>query len=391
MVVFPNRKPVKRRIQPYTYRRKGKIVSVKKPFRRTYYLGKKRRKSVTVKKPKTRKINPKAKQKIRFNQAKAIFEQRPIRSQKMDIRYNSKTMFAVPNKMWADAPNRFDIWGLDGYDAPAVSSLPDIGLPFQVVKYQNEIYKANARGYFTKPDIKIVKLDPMDPTNQKQFEQENPGKNAIWANKTTRVYEIWLNKNAKLEDIATKLDYTSPKNKLYETRELYNSLNLSREDQKKMMLRLYNKVYENKAKSYTKDYMEFYEHRYDDNLEGKIRSEETRLKEKLKDPAKSEKAKEQYKTSELRLYNLMAMVESKGYYDYNIKALRETMLELKNGENDEIVGDFIKTFKDEYGTDSDMLYIDEGKTTKDYTKMREYYEQKSYDEYLEYLEQEQYL
>lgn len=369
--------------------RKGKRVTIKKSFRRTYYIGKKRRKIGKVKKPKYRTINLRAKEKMSFNQAKDLFELRSIRSQKTDIRYNSKIMFAIPNKLWGDAPNRFDIWGLDGYDAPEVPQLPDIGLPFQVIKYQDEIYKANARGYFTTPDIKIIKLDPKDTTNQKQFELENPGKNAIWNNNTTKGYEIWLTKYAKLEDIATKLDYTGSKYKLYEIRDSYNSLDLSNEDQKKMMLRLYNKIYENKAKSYTKDFMEFYEHRYDDILENKIRSEETRLKEAFKDPAKSEKAKEQYKTSELRLYNLMAMVESKGYYDYSTKALRETMLELKHGENDEIVNDFIESFKDEYGIESDMLYVDEGKTTKDYFDMAEFYEQKSYDQYLQYLEQEQ--
>ena len=130
--------------------------------------------------------------------------------------------------------------------------------------------------------------------------------------------------------------------------------------------------------------------KFDDNLERKIRSEENRLKEINKDPAKTKKAQEQYKTSELRMYNLVSMLESRGYYGYDTNSLREKMIELKNGENDEIVNDFINTtLKDEYGNDSDMLYVDDKRIKDDYDKTRAYYEQKSYNEYLEYLEQEQ--
>lgn len=297
-------------------------------------------------------------------------------------------MFAVPNRLWVDAPNRYDIWGLDGYNPPEVKKEPDQGLPFQVVRYKNEIYQANARGKFTTPDIKIIDLNPHDENNQKKYEEENLGKHAIWNERVTNDYRKWLRKNAKLEDLASQLDYTISRNKLYEIRESYNSLKLSEKDQKKLMLKLYNRIYENKARSYTKDFMEFYEHRFDDNLERKISKEEKRIKDINKDLAKSKKAKERYKTSELRLFNLMAMIESKGYYDYDLKSLREKMLELKNSDNDGIVGDFIKNdLRDESG-DSDMLYVDEKKLIDDYSTMQEYYQQRSYDDYLDYLQQE---
>ena len=405
-----NKKIVRKKIEPYDYIRQGKVVKVTKSFKRRYYKNYAQRKKVrrVHQQPRPKKPQPKrlpikkqpikktlkkerASEKIELDEAKAIFAKRPDRSRIPDLKHNSKLMFSVPNKLWADAPNKFDIWGLDGFDAPTVNELPVRGLPFQIVKYQNEIYEANASGFFTTPDIKVVDLDPEDSKNQKQFELENPTKEPFQDNgETTDEYENWLTKNAKLEDIASKLNYTISKNKLYKIRELYNSLKLSEEEQRELMLKVYNKIYENKIKSYTKGFNEFYEHRFDDNLDRKIRSEENRLKEINKDPAKTKKAQEQYKTSELRMYNLVSMLESKGYYGYDTNSLREKMIELKNGENDEIVTDFINTtLKDEYGNDSDMLYIDDKRIKDDYDKIREHYEQKSYDEYVEYLEQEQ--
>jgi hypothetical protein len=80
-------------------------------------------------------------------------------------------------------------------------------------------------------------------------------------------------------------------------------------------------------------------------------------------------------------------LESRGYYSFDTKALRAKMLELKEEENGDIVIDFVKnTLKDEYASDSDMLYIDENKIQKDYSQMAEYYEQKCYEEYLQQLE-----
>ena len=204
---------------------------------------------------------------IKFGKAKNLFENRSERSQKMDLRHNSRIMFAVPNRLWANAPNRYDIWGLDGYNPPEVEKLPEKGLPFQVVRYKNEIYQTNAKGKFIRPDIKIIDLKPYDEKTQERFEKEHPGKNAIWNDKITKSFQKWMDKNGELEEIAGKLNYKNPHNKLYQMQELYNSINLSEKDMKKMMLQLYNKVYVSEAKSYTKDFMEFYEHRYDDKLE----------------------------------------------------------------------------------------------------------------------------
>jgi len=236
---FPDRKAVKRKIKPYKYFRKGKQVKVP-TFKRRYYLRKGTKKQAIPRKTHKSKFS----ERVEMEKAKEIFKQKSERSQTMDIKHVSKIMFSVPNKMWADATNKFDIWGLDGFDAPKVDELPEKGLPFQLLKYKSEIYEADARGNFTTPDIKVIDLAPEDPENQKQFELET-NKNALWNEKPTKAYEKWLSKNARLEDIASKLDYTSSKNKLYKIREAYNALKLSNEDQKKLMLKLYNKIYEN--------------------------------------------------------------------------------------------------------------------------------------------------
>ena len=261
--------------------------------------------------------------------ANNFFENRSSRSKTMDRKKDTRIMFATPNRLWADNPNQFDIWGLDGYNPPEVNKLPTQGLPFQVVKFNGKIYAANKNGKFSNPEINLddietkpekllthkkkigkkfdeKKYDSMNEGKQQKFIEET-GKNATWRGKITKTYKKWLKKEFKKEEIAEKLNYVNSSNKLFKIKEYYAKLSLSDEELKEVMFKLYNKVYQNKIKSYTKDFNEFYNQRYYENLERKINAEKNRIKEKNKDPERVKRGKENYykKDSEFRLMNLM--------------------------------------------------------------------------------------
>ncbi len=349
--------------------------------------------------------------------AEDFFEKRSPRSKTMDRKKDTRIMFATPNRLWADKPNQFDIWGLDGYNPPEVNKLPTQGLPFQVVKFNGKIYAADKKGKFSNPEInlddleakpgkKIIhkkksgekldekKYDSMNEEKQQKFIEET-GKNAIWRGKITKTYKKWLKKEHKKEIIADKLNYVNSNNKLFKIKDYYEKLNLSDEELKDVMFKLYNKVYQNKIKSYTKDFNEFYNQRYYENLERKINVEKNRIKEKNKDPERVRRGKENYykEDSEFRLMNLMDILNAKGYYGFNIDSLRGTMNELHKSRDLDIINAYIKeNLKGEHigdtfgGTDEDMLEINDEKQFEMYAKdYADYYKQQEQDEYLEFL------
>lgn len=327
-------------------------------------------------------INQSVREEITMGKARQIFESRSEMSKEMDLDLQTTIMFAVPNGLWARMPNRFDIWGLDGFEPPKVKKLPIPALPFQVVKYKGQIYTANQSGKFTIPEKKSFKL--FDKEKQEEFTTAT-GKNAIWRGNTTRAFEKWLEKENKIESISNQLNYKRSQNKLYEIQELYNSLNLPQKELKELMFKLYNKIYKNKIHSYTKDFNEFYDRRFYTNVEDKIKAEKNRIKELNKDPKKTKEGKERYKTSELRFFNIMSKMEGLGHYDFNINEIRGKMEHL---EDDEIVQDLIAELHDEKGDlgagEVDYTYSDK----KKFDAMKGYYEQRSHDEYLEHLTQE---
>ena len=105
-------------------------------------------------------------------------------------------------------------------------------------------------------------------------------------------------------------------------------------------------------------------------IDRKIDSEKHKLKEKLKDIKKSKKAKERFKTSQLRNQNIMRQLESVGYFAINTDSKMDKM---KAGlENDEIIEDIIQEISDPCGSDHDMVEIDYDKQFKDH--IREYEE-----------------
>ena len=90
-------------------------------------------------------------------------------------------------------------------------------------------------------------------------------------------------------------------------------------------------------------------------MDRKMESEKRKLKKKLKDATRSRKAKERFKTSQLRNRNIMQQLESIGYFAINRDS---KMAKMKSGlENDEIIIDIIEEISDPYGGDHDMVEI----------------------------------
>ena len=181
--------------------------------------------------------------------------------------------------------------------------------------------------------------------------------------------------------IVNKLVYTYPNinyvNLLENYHKYYNLIESNRF--KEIMLKVYNKTHKTKISSYTKSFDKWLI-AFPFIVERKINGIKAKLREQNKNQIKSRKAKENYKNSELRLHTLIKMLNSKGYYGFNLDLLRSKM---KNLENDEIILDMINEFSDMKGNDNDMLEI-----TKDNPynnqQIKDINEKQDY-EYLEYL------
>ena len=116
------------------------------------------------------------------------------------------------------------------------------------------------------------------------------------------------------------------------------------------------KTYDQTHKSKISDHkLKEWSEKFPDMIDRKIASEKRKLKKKLKDISKSRKAKERFKTSQLRNQNIMRQLESIGYFAINRDS---KMAKMKSGlENDEIIADIIEEISDPYGSDHDMVEI----------------------------------
>jgi hypothetical protein len=307
------------------------------------------------------------KERIKEGRAKQLFESRPKRSQTMDKRKNSKRMFAFPNQRWATAPNQVDIFGLDGFEPPIVDKLPEDALPYQVVKYNGKIWKANKNGEFETPEKKPkdlgekkkeFDLENYDSKEKRERFEELTGKNVIWGDEVTKQYKKWLEKDYKLDQIASKLNWRGGSGlNLYEVKDLYQSLDMPEKELKRVMFKLYNDYYANDISSYTKDFKEFYNHRYIDVLEDKINAEKRKIKEKNKDPEKQKQALENYysrKMINFRVPTVRKMLEARNYYEIGGSDIRNTLSAHPEWENEDIVNDLISRFKEGDLIDTDI-------------------------------------
>ena len=90
-------------------------------------------------------------------------------------------------------------------------------------------------------------------------------------------------------------------------------------------------------------------------LDQKIEAEKKKIKQKLKDPAKSRRAQERYKVSQLRNRNIINQLAKLGYHGVNEG---DKMAMMKEGlENDEIINALVNDIADPMGGDHDMVEI----------------------------------
>ena len=135
------------------------------------------------------------------------------------------------------------------------------------------------------------------------------------------------------------------------------------------------KTYDQTHKSGISDHkLKEWSEKFPDMIDRKIASEKRKLKKKLKDIKKSRKAKERFKTSQLRNQNIMRQLESIGYFAINRDS---KMAKMKSGlENDEIIADIIEEISDPYGSDHDMVEINYDDQFK--RKVKEYEDRYKY-------------
>lgn len=135
------------------------------------------------------------------------------------------------------------------------------------------------------------------------------------------------------------------------------------------------KMYDQTHKSKISDQkLKEWSERFPDMMDRKMDSEKRKLKKKLKDISKSRKAKERFKTSQLRNQNIMRQLESIGYFAINRDS---KMAKMKSGlENDEIILDIIQEISDPYGSDHDMVEINYDDQFK--RKIKEYEDRYKY-------------
>lgn len=323
----------------------------------------------------------------------------------MDLKRSSRIMFVVPNRIWASAINKYDIWGIDSSrDPPEYNALPTNPLPFEVVKVKGRIYVADKRGDFKvakrkgkqkKPEQiegiplqllekKLYKIKPAEYW-VKKFEKET-GKKAIYQKRITKNYTEWLRNEYRLENVAEDLNYKDPHNKLWKIKEYYEQLDLPEKELKKVMFKVYNKIYKDQIHSYTKDYNEFYNRRFYNKVERDLNALKRKQREKMKDPLKQKRSQERFKTGGLRHYKLMQKLD-KLQYVYSPLEVKAKMKYLKD---DEIIADVLAQMQDPYGSDIGAGQVDweqiEEQKRKEWGELEAHYSQKAYEDYLEQLE-----
>ncbi|MHA1291130.1 MAG: hypothetical protein ACTSQJ_00510 [Promethearchaeota archaeon] len=98
-----------------------------------------------------------------------------------------------------------------------------------------------------------------------------------------------------------------------------------------------------------------YEDQYDNYLK--------RLKQ-INNQNRVKAAKKAYKTSELRVQNIIRSLNSKGYFSFDVVQIRDMIR--NKFDDDEIIETIVNSFSDECGIDSDMLEVDYDKQFREH-------------------------
>jgi len=329
--------------------------------------------------------------------AQEMFHERSDHAKQMDLSIEANLMFAVPNKYWAGNINRSDIWAIDGFQPPITDKYPKTGLPYQLVEYKGIIFEADAGGVF-KPQLKILSIDPFDEKCQDRFEKET-GKNALWRGRVTKAFKAWLKeqeKERKMERIATKMQHGTRYTdlNLIEIRDLYNDLDVTKEELQQIFIHLANMHYSGApARSFTKQVQEFHDHIFHDQLEAAIR----KARRPPIDPARQKQGGRQYikdakKGTGLAKTNIRNALNALGRGDISDASIVDKMRawDYKSGDRafvGDIVEDLIEKFKE--GDDPDTDIYDpkamEAQELKEWESMKEYYEKGALEQYEDML------
>lgn len=301
--------------------------------------------------------------------AEEVFEKRSEIAKRVDRDLQTRVMFATPNKLWFKHINRYDVWGIDGFEPPEVDSLPEDGRPYEVIKYDGTIYMADDKGNWTRQittddEIFFAKYDTKKL--RERFE-DLTDKNAIWQGKYTKNYKEWLKKEIEFHDLAPNLNYRNEGlQTLYDMKEKYNDLDLSQDDLKHLMWHVYREYYspnkrKSKIKSYTKDFKDFYNRRYSTTLQDKIQAYENKIKERHKNPAQVKASKEAYPTNyPFRLYQITNTLTSPEYKYYEIGPFK--ILQFLKADpyrdNDAVIADILNSYEGKGDSDIDFADID---------------------------------
>ena len=65
-----------------------------------------------------------------------------------DTLNTSRIVFAYPNKLWAENPEKYDVFNLDCDQVPEYNSVPKKALPNQIIKVKGKFYYGTLDGSF---------------------------------------------------------------------------------------------------------------------------------------------------------------------------------------------------------------------------------------------------
>lgn len=181
---------------------------------------------------------------------------------------------------------------------------------------------------------------------------------------------IILNENSDHMDLVNLLNYNHQK--LYDVIEIYDKY-INNDNKFEILKEVYRNTHKNmisgeKLLKWIENFPNF--------IEDKIKTIKRKLKKKNKDMSKSRKAKERYKTSELRFRNIVRKINNLGFYGFDATPIRDRMNYL---EDDEIIEEIINDISDPLGNDNDLLEI------KDQDLQGENFQKSLEDQYFDYL------
>lgn len=88
-----------------------------------------------------------------------------------DTLNTSRIVFLYPNNLWAENPEKYDIYGLDCKEIPEYDKVPAWAFPYQIIKVKEKYYLGTDKGRFqrTFPPRALYHLNPPETVDYKKF------------------------------------------------------------------------------------------------------------------------------------------------------------------------------------------------------------------------------